>query len=147
MTIKQRTKNMNKLIKFMRKHPHSFDMAWIGSVKRKSNYGVVWDIIPTANLHGVISNNTCGSACCIIGYTQAISYVESRFMENESVSKFLGIDSEIANQLCYPSEQSRFYPELSYRTTDVEVAIKFIKQVCEEQNDLQRVRSANRRRA
>ena len=145
MTIKQRTKNMNKLIKFMRKYPHSFNMNWAGSILTKldDNKLAFSRIIPPENLYAVISNNECGAACCIIGYTNAVSDARA---DSNSVADFLGIDSNIAHELCYPEFYTRFYPELSYDTTDVEVGIKFIKQVCEEQNDLQRVRSANRRR-
>jgi hypothetical protein len=145
MTIKQRTKNMNKLIKFLRKYPHSFNMNWVGTILTKldDNKLAFSRIIPTENLYAVISNNEWGAACCIIGYTNAVSDARN---EDRGVADFLGIGSNIAHQLCYPEVGTRFYPELTYQTTDVEVAIKFIKQVCEEQNDLQRVRSANSRR-
>lgn len=147
MTIKQRTKNMNKLIKFMRKYPHSFNMCCVGAiVPTAENNDIKFSILNLSAFHAAITTNACGAACCIIGYTNAVTNdgtSDSRFTH---VHEFLGVSIPVETELCYPGPGTRFYPELSYDTKDVEVGIKFIKQVCEEQNDLQRVRSANSRR-
>ena len=148
MTIKQRTKNMNKLIKFMRKYPHSFNMGCVGSiVPTAENNDIKFSILNLYEFHGAISTNACGAACCIIGYTNAVTNdgtINSGFTH---VHEFLGVSEKVATELCYPGLGTRFYPELTYQTTDVEVGIKFIKEVCEEENDLQRARNINRRRA
>jgi hypothetical protein len=147
MTIKQRTKNMNKLIKFMRKYPHSFNMGCVASiVPTAENNHIRFAILNFYSVHEAISTSACGAACCIIGYTNAVTNDGTSASRWTHVHEFLGVSGEAETELCYPALGTRFYPELSYDTKDVEVGIKFIKQVCEEQNDLQRVRSANSRR-
>jgi hypothetical protein len=139
---------MNKLIKFMRKYPHSFNMNYVGTiVSTAENNDIKFSILNLYEFHGAISTNACGAACCIIGYTNAVTNDGTSDYRFTDVHEFLGVSEEVARELCYPGLGTRFYPELSYDTKDVEVGIEFIKEVCEEQNDLQRARNINRRRA
>lgn len=89
--------NLQKVIDHIREHSQQFDM----------NIEVKGDPIVIEGKSKMIDPNLCGTACCILGWTNAIAndFIPMKFKKFcnvDNAAKFLDLPKDFVDAICYP---------------------------------------------
>lgn len=89
--------NLQKVIDHIRKHEQQFDM----------NTEARGEPIVIEGKYKMIDPNSCGTACCILGWTNAIAndfkpMEHKKFCDIDNAAKFLDLPRNFVHDICYP---------------------------------------------